>query len=1250
MTSDYPLGAKFGFVHRLADSWQDLSDLLEIPAYERGRFPRGNEARGIWDWLEARDGLGRLGPALAALDRADLAWLLDADRPQRPEQAGDEPSAGARRGSGWRLADDPGLDTFWLPRARGVEPGDDDDGWRFRGRGAAVTRIVGHLTGAAVRPAPLVVLGEPGCGKSALLAHVLVLADPQLRMKMPRRYRTAGTARLIGAVDVAVRATRKTLESVGVELANAARLRFTDVEHLVIALQEREQWLRVVVDGLDEAEPGHVGPIAAMLRKLSLSRRIRVVVGLRRAPARTSLDEVRRVALAATPETTLEADRAPYLELDDVMDLVRDRLRGNGRGPRSPYAGEPRLIERVAGAVTTRSRGNFLVAQITSRNLATDLAPVEVGGRRWWAVFPTDVEGAMDQYIARLGDEDRQREIRDLLMPLAFALGDGLPDGDVWATAATALSRPGHAYSIGDAHRVLEDAATYLVAHVEGGRRTYRLFHDALAQYLRSRCPWPDPATHLVQAWRDTVPKRNERPHWPNADGYLIEHLAQHATGTDELDRLIRDPLFVVCADPVALVPALAGAVSPAARRVARAYRQLPVVAGRPGQRAARLTLSAQQLGDEELRERFATSGPALPWRVTGGAWRPPDDHAVLVWLEPGTRATALLPRQDGSALLVSGDANGRLRVRELIDGNAYPPSSFEVHEPGVPVVSLAGGGAAEDGRHLLCSAGGDGSLRLWHLDAGLLVPLGAEVQPTRGRPLDLAVAGSAVAVCDVAGHVRLIAVGADGQVTSADGVLPGARRVGLYFGDDGPVVMGGTVGGAVVELRPVERDGLAARPVPDTGRWTVGAITTAPFAGGVLVAFGTGNRELHLLASNGGPASPLGTATDVAYAGISSLAVVPASPGSQGGLLLGDHAGWVRFWGFDDAGDLVPRRIGRPHLGEVTALSAVSTPAGPAGVSCDADGKVATWPLEGGESDGGTYQPDVDLAAAGAWSLVLRGGREVECWSLTADDRVALEASLAPSDGAVLGTVDRSGHARAFRSDLADRPTGQGGRRRPVALHPYRAFAVGAGDEGEPLALALRGDGVLEAYSRDLALRPDAARTGTDTAVSVSLGPGPGRAPVVTWGDTEGAARMRLWSQRTEDWRGTPAWPLGRGDLRTASVGNALLTGDGSGTVRLWSLDGGEPRPRTSGTLAHDGPVTAVALDGDEFAVSGDRHGTLLVTPIAGGRLGAAAAYRIELGATVLSVARVGRHKVLVWCRPGAVVVTWDPATDASE
>jgi nucleoside phosphorylase len=73
------VSAKLHFIQRLHDSWKDLSDSLQIPVHERKQFHQGDEARAIWEWLEARGRLSDLPAALSCIDRGELARGLESN-------------------------------------------------------------------------------------------------------------------------------------------------------------------------------------------------------------------------------------------------------------------------------------------------------------------------------------------------------------------------------------------------------------------------------------------------------------------------------------------------------------------------------------------------------------------------------------------------------------------------------------------------------------------------------------------------------------------------------------------------------------------------------------------------------------------------------------------------------------------------------------------------------------------------------------------------------------------------------------------------------------------------------------------------------------------------------------------------------------------------------------------------------------------------------------------------------------------
>ena len=144
----------------------------------------------------------------------------------------------------------------------------------------------------------------------------------------------------------------------------------------------------------------------------------------------------------------------------------------------------------------------------------------------------------MDHYLADVGDQKEQDRVEDLLRPLAYARGDGLPldDAGLWPRLATALARPGRSYSADDVATLLDTAADYLVETVVTGQAAYyRLYHQALSDRLRGErrphIPRPVSAAQTIyQCLLGTVAGHPDGArNWPAAHPYLQGELAGHA-------------------------------------------------------------------------------------------------------------------------------------------------------------------------------------------------------------------------------------------------------------------------------------------------------------------------------------------------------------------------------------------------------------------------------------------------------------------------------------------------------------------------------------------------------------------------------------------------------------------------------------------------------------------------------------------------------------------------------------------------
>ena len=124
-----------------------------------------------------------------------------------------------------------------------------------------------------------VITGGPGSGKSAVLARLVTLSDPEYRKKVPLEGIPRETISPEGLIDLAILAKGKMLKDCLASIAQMAGTEATQPELLVDALaRQGKRWV-ILLDALDEASDPH--EIARkLLRPLSLVPTVRLLVGL----------------------------------------------------------------------------------------------------------------------------------------------------------------------------------------------------------------------------------------------------------------------------------------------------------------------------------------------------------------------------------------------------------------------------------------------------------------------------------------------------------------------------------------------------------------------------------------------------------------------------------------------------------------------------------------------------------------------------------------------------------------------------------------------------------------------------------------------------------------------------------------------------------------------------------------------------------------------------------------------------------
>lgn len=598
------------------------------------------------------------------------------------------------------------LEDYWLPKARGGDVG--SKVWYFTGRERALAELTAWISTLPDRRIR-VVTGGPGTGKSALLGRIVALADPAQRQMIESAGGLAGlsaaTVPPVGAIDVSVHSRGRKLADLLDAIAGALGIAAKDTNTLVSELSRRERPVTIVVDALDEAADAPRRIAVGLLRPLGSLDTVRLLVGTR--PENPSRAE-RRVPSLGDAAIELDLDDPTYLGPSDIEDYVVRRLLAREEPDRhTPYRDQPlSLVREVARAVSAKVGEAFLFARIVSSNLADAAAPIDIKIDGWQKRLPANVNAAFEEFLQRFdanaGSQLSTRAVTDLLRPLAFAAGAGLPREQLWEALASEIS--GEEYVDDDVAAVLREAGAYVVEVQERGGSVYRLYHELLAEYLREAVGQQQADVHrlIVDALVALIPTMAAvgQRDWRQAHPYVLAHLAEHAAKARRLDEFLLDPLFLVAADPRRLVPVLPKAMLDQARRFARVYELAShQMEGRSigfgrravhslGERLSYLELAAHQHGEDDFLETSRRLDLDRPWRTAWANWWPVATHRVFDQHVPGADWLFPLIRDGEPALLVS---TGMEMAAYRLDSGEYQ-HLFDEHKTDVTWVDRACG------------------------------------------------------------------------------------------------------------------------------------------------------------------------------------------------------------------------------------------------------------------------------------------------------------------------------------------------------------------------------------------------------------------------------------------------------------------------------------------------------------------------------------------------------------------------------
>ncbi|MFH8520467.1 caspase family protein [Streptomyces gelaticus] len=1035
-------------------------------------------------------------------------------------------------------------------------------GWWFSGRHRALDDMTRWIADLPPEQPALAVTAGPGSGKTAVLGLITTLTHPEHRRTVPLDALGLGDRSLpgVGSLDSAIYAQNLTDQQVLQGIAAAARVDATSVADLLNGLPAHAHTgrrpLTVLIDALDEAETpdslcGHI------LRPLidHGSSRIRLLLG-------TRPHLLPRLGMHREDHIDLDADT--YADREAVQAYtVRNLLEA---APNSPYLHCPRGQLRAIARQVARAAGrSFLVARITAGTLAADPALPDPADPVWRRSLPRLPSQAIHRDLTQRLRDQAQRAI-DLLRPLAFAQGQGLPWEDLWAPIATAVS--GRPYTNDDLHWLRGAAGSYVVEATEDGRSVYRLYHEAMAEHLRHDQDASTVHAAITAVLRRHIPYRADAtPDWARAHPYALRHLVTHAALGNRLDEIVIDTEYLVHADPDELARHLHLTTTDNARLHAAVYlaslgRHRPLD---PTDRRQVLAIDAARYNAQTIHRALNAALPPSSWMplfATGADVSPALRNTMTD--HNGPMHTVACIKLGVRPIAVTGGEDGTVRIWDLTSGQPVG-TPLTGHTDWVQAVACT----ELDGRPTAVTGGDDGTVRIWDLTTSQ--PIGT---PLTGHDDDIL----SVTCTQVDGRRIAVTTGRDGTVRMWD--LTTHQHFGTPLtGHDGRVAA-------------VACTELGGRPIAVTGGYD-GTVRIWDLTTGQPIGHPIGAPRSH---------------KDWV------LAVVCAELDGRPIAVTGEADGTVRIW------DLTTGQpVGTPltgHDGEVLSVACIQADGRLIAVTSGRDGSVRMWDLTTHQQlgtplmghDGSAHA--VDCIQVDGRLIAVTSGDDgtVRIWDLPTGRHPTGHPIGAPLTGhysrvvalacteldgqpiAVTGGHDGAVHIRDLTTG---HPIGT-----PLTGHNGQVHTVACTElDGRPIAVT-GGDCTVHVWDLTTGQQLGTPLTGhtssVSTVVCIELD---GRPIVVTHGWQDDT--LRLWDLTTRQQLGTLVTDHDR-QLSTVACTSLngrpiAVTGGYDGAVRVWDLTTRQPvGPPLTGRNNAVWTAACTELNGQPIALAGGMDETV--------------------------------------------------------
>ncbi|WP_235094532.1 ATP-binding protein [Streptomyces sp. A1-5] len=548
------------------------------------------------------------------------------------------------------------------------------------GRTAALRALAAWRMRWPGAPRVVVLTGSPGSGSSRLVAGFLMLCDPDYRKQLPLDDLDPATVPPDLPAPAVPSPRGLTAAQVLWLLADHLGLAAGRTADVFSELAAHEEPLTVVVPDVNLA-----GPVRAANEPARLVRE--VLVPLAATPTVHLLADVPR-ELAAELAGALPRGQVQVIDLDapewaDPEGLVlhaETALTPEAGAPDLPFTTDPDARRALAEALARRADGSRLTVHLAVRSLFAHPEGFDPADE---AQLPRTVGDVLDLHARRLGADPRT--LRQMLAPLAFAEGDGLPV-QLWHPLANAVAGRDMGRVIADGMLLAAPFVEPVTLPADGGdegadggegaadgvatdrpeasgdehasgapetsggapRTLIRLTHPGLAAELRAGTADPrDAQTKIAMALLEAVPQQD----WSQADPYVRDYLAAHTLEAGLLPQLLTDPGLFTHADPTRLRTAVEAVPLDQLGAPARTYlRTAPLLTRSEApldMRAALLETAFVEDGLLPYAEALHGLGLDLPWRTL---WSLPLPGVASV-------TAGFLPAQEGADPAAPGGA-----------------------------------------------------------------------------------------------------------------------------------------------------------------------------------------------------------------------------------------------------------------------------------------------------------------------------------------------------------------------------------------------------------------------------------------------------------------------------------------------------------------------------------------------------------------------------------------------------------------